>query len=87
MNAYTLDYVERNRLDAFCKTVHRNEARSYLPELGRRRDREMALDTLPQTETNPRTLYELDGTPHVGVDEYMKRRLQVNLTEAIVNRK
>lgn len=26
-----------------------------------------------------RTLYDLDGTPHVRVDEYMKRRLQIKL--------
>ena len=50
MNEYTLDYVERNRLDAFCKTVLRNEARSHLSELTRRRDREKPLDTLPQAE-------------------------------------
>ena len=40
MNEYTFDYVERNRLDAFCKTVLRNEAINYLSELARRRDRE-----------------------------------------------
>ena len=34
-----------------------------------------------------RTLYDLDGSPHVRVDEYMKRRLQTKLIEAIVNRK
>ena len=39
MNEYTFDYVERNRLDAFCKTVLRNEAITYLSELARRRDR------------------------------------------------
>ena len=50
MNEYTFDYVERNRLDAFCKTVLRNEAINYLSELARRRDREKPLDTLPQAE-------------------------------------
>ena len=50
MNEYTFDYVERNRLDAFCKTVLRNEAINYLSELARRRDREKSLDTLPQAE-------------------------------------
>ena len=50
MNEYTFDYVERNRLDAFCKTVLRNEAITYLSELARRRDREKPLDTLPQAE-------------------------------------
>lgn len=32
-----------------------------------------------------RTLYDLDGTPHVRVDEYMKRRLQSKLIRAILN--
>ena len=34
-----------------------------------------------------RTLYDLDGTPHVRMDEHMKHRLQAKLVEAIVNRK
>ena len=33
-----------------------------------------------------RTLYELDGTPHVRVDEYMKHRLQNKLIRAILSR-
>ena len=37
MNEYTFDYVERNRLDAFCKTVLRNAAINYLSELARHR--------------------------------------------------
>ena len=32
-----------------------------------------------------RTLYDLDATPHVQVDEYMKRRLQNRLIRAILN--
>ena len=31
-----------------------------------------------------RTLYDLDGTPHVRVNEYMKRRLQNKLIRAIL---
>ncbi len=31
-----------------------------------------------------RTLYELDGTPHVRVDKYMKHRLQNKLIRAIL---
>ena len=31
-----------------------------------------------------RTLYDKDGLPHIGIDEYMKHRLQAELTEAIV---
>ena len=34
-----------------------------------------------------RTFYDLDGTPHVRVDEYMKHRLQAKLVQAIVNKK
>ena len=61
MNEYTLDYMERNRLDAFCKTVLRNEARSYLSELVHRRGREKPLDTLPQAEMDK--LCTLDEYP------------------------
>lgn len=32
-----------------------------------------------------RTLYDLDGSPRVRVDEYMKRRLQSKLIRAILN--
>lgn len=32
-----------------------------------------------------RTLYDLDGSPCVRVDEYMKRRLQSRLIRAILN--
>ena len=34
-----------------------------------------------------RTLYDKDGLPHIGIDEYMKHRLQAKLTEAIVVKK
>ena len=61
MNEYTFDYVERNRLDAFCKTVLRNEAITYLSEMARRRDREKPLDTLPQAEMDK--LCTLDEYP------------------------
>ena len=61
MNEYTIDYVERNRLDAFCKTVLRNDAINYLSELARRRDREKSLDTLPQAEMDK--LCTLDEYP------------------------
>ena len=32
-----------------------------------------------------RTLYDLDGSPHVRVDEYMKRRLEIKLIHSIVS--
>lgn len=34
-----------------------------------------------------RTLYDKNGLPYIGVDEYMKQRLQAKLTEAIVVKK
>lgn len=34
-----------------------------------------------------RTLYDKDGLQHIGIDEYMKYRLQAKLVEAIVVKK
>lgn len=34
-----------------------------------------------------RTLYDKEGLPHIGIDEYMKHRLQAKLVDAIVVRK
>ena len=34
-----------------------------------------------------RTLYDKDGLPHIGIDEYMKHRLQAKLVEAIIVKK
>ena len=34
-----------------------------------------------------RTLYDKDGLPYVGIDEYMKHRLQAKLVKAIVIKK
>ncbi len=34
-----------------------------------------------------RTFYDKNGLPYIGVDEYMKHRLQTKLTEAIVVKK
>lgn len=31
-----------------------------------------------------RTLYDKEGLPHIGIDEYMKHRLQAKLVDAIV---
>ena len=39
------------------------------------------------TKLCTRTLYDKDGLPHIGIDEYMKHRLQAKLVEAIVVRK
>ena len=46
------DFDTRNRYDAFCKAVLRNEAKDYLRELGRQRDREKSLEALTQQELN-----------------------------------
>ena len=44
------DYGERCRFDAFCKTVLRNAARTYLRDLYRQRNRETQFSALPQHE-------------------------------------
>ena len=44
------DYGECYRFDAFCKTVLRNEARTYLRDLRRQRKRETEFSALSQHE-------------------------------------
>lgn len=44
------DYGKRCWFDAFCKTVLRNEARTYLRDLGRQRNRETEFSALSQHE-------------------------------------
>ncbi len=44
------DYGLRCQFDAFCKTVLKNEAKSYLSEMKRRRDREVSLSSLSQAD-------------------------------------
>ena len=44
------DFDMRNRYDAFCKAVLRNEAKNYLSEMARHRDREKSLEALTQQE-------------------------------------
>ena len=43
-------YGERRRFDAFCKTVLRNEAKNYLRDLSRQRNRETQFSALSQPE-------------------------------------
>ena len=43
-------YGERCRFDAFCKTVLRNEAKTYLRDLCRQRNRETEFSALSQQE-------------------------------------
>ena len=44
------DYGLRCQFDAFCKTVLKNEAKSYHKEMKRRRDRETPFEALPLSE-------------------------------------
>lgn len=60
MKYITDGYGERCRFDAFCKTVLRNEARTYLRDLARQRNRETEFSALSQ--------YEIDKL--CMVDEY-----------------
>ena len=155
MEAIPRDYG-RGQFDAFCKKVLKNEARAYLRNMKRQRDRETMFSDLPQHELDKlctvdrypsdsfvfsshgydlhidnelvadafankgkeplplsvyvsaragdsqaverllryydnymnclctRTLYDEDGYPHLCVDEYMKRCLEIRLIQAIV---
>ncbi len=44
------DYGLRCQFDAFCKTVLKNEAKSYHKEMKRQRDRETPFEALPLSE-------------------------------------
>ena len=55
------DFDTRNRYDAFCKAVLRNEAKNYLSEMARHRDREKSLEALTQQELDK--LCTLDEYP------------------------
>ena len=61
MREYPFEFIERHRYDAFCKTVLRNEAISYLKSLGRRREKETEFSALPQAEMDK--LCTLDEYP------------------------
>ena len=50
METIPRDYGRQHRFDAFCKTVLRNEAKDYLREQTRQRNREKSLDALTQEE-------------------------------------
>ena len=60
------DFILRNRYDAFCKAVLRNEAKDYLREMGRQRDREKSLDALTQQE-----LDKLSTVDHYPSDSFV----------------
>ena len=50
MESNPRDYGEQCRFDAFCKKVLRNEARAYLRNMKRQREREAFFGSLPQEE-------------------------------------
>ena len=50
MESNPRDYGEQCRFDAFCKKVLRNEARAYLRNMKRQREREAFFSDLSQTE-------------------------------------
>ena len=54
-------YGERCRFDAFCKTVVRNEAKTYLRDLCRQRKRETEFSALSQYEMDK--LFTVDEYP------------------------
>ncbi len=60
------DFIMRNRYDAFCKTALRNEAKNYLREMARLRDREKSLDALTQQE-----LDKLSTVDHYPSDSFV----------------
>ena len=61
MDAIPSDYDERCLFDAFCKTVLRNEAQNYFRDMKRRRDREVSLGSLSQTDLDK--LFTVDHYP------------------------
>lgn len=61
MEANPRDYYEQCRFDAFCKAVLRNEARAYLRNMKRQRNRELTFSDLPQEELDK--LYTVDCYP------------------------
>lgn len=60
------DFDTRNRYDAFCKAILRNEAKNYLSEMARQRDHEKSLDALTQQE-----LDKLSTVDHYPSDSYI----------------
>ena len=50
METIPRNYGRQHRFDAYCKVVLRNEAKNYLREQARQRNREKSLDALTQAE-------------------------------------
>ena len=66
METIPRDYGRQHRFDAFCKAVLRNEAKDYLREQTRQRNREKSLDALTQEE-----LDKLATVDHYPSDSYV----------------
>ena len=66
METIPRDYGRQHRFDAFCKAVLRNEAKDYLREQARQRNREKSLDALTQAE-----LDKLATVDHYPSDSYV----------------
>lgn len=60
------DFILRHRYDAFCKAVLRNEAKDYLREMGRQRDREKSFECL-----TPEELEKLSTVDYYPSDSYV----------------
>lgn len=66
------DFILRHRYDAFCKAVLRNEAKDYLHEMGRQRDREKSFECL-----TPEELEKLSTVDYYPSDSYVFRRMDM----------
>ena len=66
METIPRNYGRQHRFDAYCKVVLRNEAKNYLREQARQRNREKSLDALTQAE-----LDKLATVDHYPSDSYV----------------
>ena len=66
METIPRNYGRQHRFDAYCKVVLRNEAKNYLREQARQRNREKSLDALTQAE-----LDKLSTVDHYPSDSYV----------------
>ena len=66
METIPRNYGRQHRFDAYCKVVLRNEAKNYLREQARQRNREKSLEALTQAE-----LDKLATVDHYPSDSYV----------------
>ena len=78
------DFILRNRYDAFCKAVLRNEAKDYLREMGRQREREKSLDALTQQELDK--LSTVDHYPSDSSGDAMAMEQVLRYYESYINK-